>query len=80
MSIREQIESYLALDKYWRCNCDLCKRGRKFMSIVNKLTDDSDVQWMSDFYDYVINHEESTSMEIEYLEYKIEHKTNYQGE
>lgn len=74
MSIREQIQTYLLSEH--RCDCDLCQRGRKFMSIVNKLSDEADVQWMSDFYDYVIEHEEGTDMEIQYLEYKLEEQRN----
>lgn len=44
------------------CTCPLCSRSRKFATIVERLDDDSDREWMMGFLDYVVNLEETNGM------------------
>ena len=55
-----------------KCGCNLCKRGRKFRSIINKLSED-DREWMEEFmnYHYLISADlEATKVYLRGMELK----------
>ncbi len=49
--------------KTGKCNCDLCKRNRKFVKTINRLKEsvilEKDVKWLEDLYNHLIDIEES---------------------
>lgn len=45
-----------------RCECILCKRGREYYRITERLPED-EKKWMRDFYDSVLDTETELSME-----------------
>lgn len=44
-----------------KCECDLCKRNRKFARIISKLPP-RDRKWMDDFYNYAFENEAELEM------------------
>ncbi|MFX0022184.1 MAG: hypothetical protein ACFE9S_07645 [Candidatus Hermodarchaeota archaeon] len=42
-----------------KCNCDLCKRNRKFDRIIKKLKEfeylKNDIKWLEDLYNHLID-------------------------